>query len=146
MPLVVLAPFNASESPSSRSSPILRSKGRLFLPLLVAEAKFGCFSFVTEALAGDLSILIRGLSIEKSSCLLTLFGGGCEVALEGVPLLRFREGEDIGPTDRGMDLLGDELRCVLMGEVARGGRLILPFRVLLTSSDGSGIVPVPVGY
>lgn len=56
--------------------------------------------------------------------------------------MRFREGEDIGPTDRGMDLLGDELRCVLIGEVARGGKLILPFRVLLTSSEGSGIVPI----
>lgn len=32
-----------------------------------------------------------------------------------------------------------------MGEVARGGRLILPFRVLLTSSEGSGIVPVKIG-
>lgn len=56
--------------------------------------------------------------------------------------MRFREGEDIGPTDRGMDLLGDELRCVLIGEVARGGKLILLFRVLLTSSEGSGIVPI----
>lgn len=110
----------------------------------MAEAKLGRLSLGAEASDGDLSLLIRGLSIEKSNCLLTLFGGGCDIALVGVPLFRFWEGEDIGPTDRGMDLLGDELRCVLIGEVARGGRLILPFRVLLTNSEGSGIVPLTV--
>ena len=77
---------------------------------------------------------------------MTLFGAGCDVALVGVPLFRFGDVDDIGPIDRGMDLLGDELRYVLIGEVARGGRLILPFRVLLTNSEGSGIVPITVEY
>ena len=58
-----------------------------------------------------------------------------------MPLFRFRDGEDIGPTDRAMDLRGDEFRCVFLGDVARGGRLILAFRALLTRSVGSGVVP-----
>lgn len=63
------------------------------------------------------------------------------MALVGFPLFRFLDGEDIGPTDRGIDLRGDEFRCVFMGDVARGGRLIRPFRILCTKSAGSGIVP-----
>lgn len=55
--------------------------------------------------------------------------------------MRFLDGDDIGPTDRGIDLRGDEFRCVLMGDVARGGRLILPLRMLCTNWAGSGIVP-----
>ena len=58
-----------------------------------------------------------------------------------MPLFKFLDGEDIGPTDLAIDLRGEELRCVLIGEVARGGRLILPFRALLSKSVGSGIVP-----
>lgn len=88
-------------------------------------------------------MLLCGFSIEKSSCLLTgLLFGGWDVARVGVPLLRFLDGDDIGPTDRATDLRrGDEFRCVLIGDVARGGRLILPLRTLLTTSVGSGIVP-----
>ena len=33
-----------------------------------------------------------------------------------------------------------------MGEVARGGKLIPPFRVLLTISEGSGIVPITAKF
>jgi len=59
----------------------------------------------------------------------------------GVPLLEFLDGEDNGPTDRAVDLRGEEFKWVLMGDVAFGGRLILPFRVLRINSAGSGIVP-----
>ena len=59
----------------------------------------------------------------------------------GVPLFTFLEGEDIGPTDRGIDLRGEEFRCVFLGDIARGGRLIRLFRAALTRSVGSGIVP-----
>ena len=59
----------------------------------------------------------------------------------GVPLFKFLEGEDIGPTDRAIDLRGDEFKCVFLGDIARGGRLIRPFRAALTRAVGSGIVP-----
>lgn len=58
-----------------------------------------------------------------------------------MPLIIFLEGEDIGPADRGMDLRGEEFRWVFLGDTARGGRLIRPFRADLTRSVGSGIVP-----
>lgn len=51
------------------------------------------------------------------------------------------EGDDIGPTD----LRGAELRCVFMGERERGGgRALLPFRFLFSTSVGSGIVPAVI--
>jgi len=87
-------------------------------------------------------MLLCNSSIEKSNCLLTgLLFGGWDTARVEVPLLRFLDGEDIGPTDRAIDLRGDEFRWVLMGDVARGGRLILPLRTLLKTSVGSGNVP-----
>lgn len=144
IPLLVLDPIKASISElSSSPTPPDRSNALLSLlfPLLVVKAGFVVLKPGAEAFCGD-STLFLSFSGEKSSLLLTgLFAGGCEVARVGVPLFKFLDGEDIGPTERGMDLRGDELRCVLIGDVARGGRLILPSRTLLTASVGSGIVP-----
>ena len=120
---------------------MLKSNALLFFPLPAVEASLDTLRN-EGPFFGENSILCRGFSIEKSNCLFTglLIGGG-ESVLVGVPLFKFLEGEDIGPTDRGIDLRGDEFKCVFLGDVARGGRLIRPFRAALTRSVGSGIVP-----
>lgn len=124
---------------------MLRLKGLLFFPLLVFELSLDVLNEAEGAFLGESSILCRGFSSEKSNCLLTgLCTGGCDPSRMGVPLFRFRDGEDIGPTDRAMDLRGDEFRCVFLGDVARGGRLIMAFRALLTRSVGSGIAPAVI--
>ena len=121
---------------------MLKSNALLFFPLAAVEASLDTLDKDEGAFFGENSMLCRGFSIEKSNCLFTgLLSEGGDSVRVGVPLFTFLEGEDIGPTDRGIDLRGEEFRYVFLGDIARGGRLIRPFRAALTRSVGSGIVP-----
>lgn len=63
--------------------------------------------------------------------------GWCDMARVGVAPFMIRDGEDMGP----IDLRGEEPMFVLIGDLDRGGRRVLPLRTRPTTSVGSGIVP-----
>lgn len=121
----------ASGSPSSESA--ARSNGPFLLPLLPVVVFFNPFDDIEEVSRGESLLVVRALSIEKSSC---LFTGGCD----GVLPLTFPLGEDSCAVVRGMGLRADPVMWVLIGEIDRG-MLVLAFRTLLTTTSGSAIVP-----